>query len=213
MVTTYLNGVPSINQAYTWTSNQTFSGTVTITGAGLKVFGTTTNGSSVYSDSSTSSAQGLFIVANDSTTGKDGDNITLNTNWNSTGQSQIYLTSNSGGSVFEVILQGGISDQAKFILGTGNTQVLAIGDGSSNIKKVTTANTTLDAGNGDLIPSSGSTTQTGGFIYIPAAAGAPTGTPTNTGNAVVPLYWDTTDHRLYIYDNVQGGWHYISQSA
>ncbi len=46
------------------------------------------------------------------------------------------------------------------------------------------------------------TTATDGFLYIPGGAGAPVGTPTAfTGR--YPLYWDTTDKKLYVYD---GAW-------
>jgi hypothetical protein len=41
-----------------------------------------------------------------------------------------------------------------------------------------------------------------GFPYIPTCAGTPTGTPTGyTGS--VPMVYDTTNHKLYVYD---GGW-------
>lgn len=44
------------------------------------------------------------------------------------------------------------------------------------------------------------TTATDGFLYIPGGAGPPTGTPTAfTGR--YPLYWDTTDKKMFIYDS------------
>ena len=51
--------------------------------------------------------------------------------------------------------------------------------------------------------NAGSTTMTTGFNHIPAAAGAPTGAPSNpTGN--VPLYYDSTNHKIYVYSG--GTW-------
>lgn len=48
----------------------------------------------------------------------------------------------------------------------------------------------------------GTTSMASGFTHIPAAAGAPTGAPTNpTGN--VPMYYDTTNNKIYVYN---GGW-------
>lgn len=50
---------------------------------------------------------------------------------------------------------------------------------------------------------SGTTGMTSGFTHIPAAAGAPTGAPTNpTGN--VPMYYDSTNHKIYVYSG--GTW-------
>jgi len=50
--------------------------------------------------------------------------------------------------------------------------------------------------------AAGSTGMTTGFTHIPAAAGAPTGAPSNpTGN--VPMYYDTTNNKIYVYN---GGW-------
>jgi hypothetical protein len=48
------------------------------------------------------------------------------------------------------------------------------------------------------------TTATEGFYYISSSAGPPTGTPTPaTGR--MPLHWDSTNKRLYVYD---GSWRY-----
>jgi hypothetical protein len=56
---------------------------------------------------------------------------------------------------------------------------------------------------GGLEVAAGSTTMSSGFINIPAAAGAPTGAPTNpSGN--VPLYYDSTNHKIYVYSG--GTW-------
>lgn len=46
------------------------------------------------------------------------------------------------------------------------------------------------------------TNATDGFLYIPTCAGTPTGTPT-TQTGRFPLVYDSTNHKLYIYD---GGW-------
>lgn len=46
------------------------------------------------------------------------------------------------------------------------------------------------------------TTATDGFLYIPSCAGTPAGVPTaKTGR--VPMVWDSTNKKFYIYD---GGW-------
>ena len=51
--------------------------------------------------------------------------------------------------------------------------------------------------------AAGSTTMASGFVNIPAAAGVPTGAPTNpSGN--VPLYYDSTNHKIYVYSG--GTW-------
>lgn len=67
-------------------------------------------------------------------------------------------------------------------------------DGTTLIRALT------DAGN--FYGAAGSTAMTDGFIYIPAAAGVPSGTPTSI-SGTVPMYYDTTNNNLYIYN---GAW-------
>ncbi len=56
----------------------------------------------------------------------------------------------------------------------------------------------------------GSTTaDTTGFLYIPAVAGAPTGVPANTATGTVPIQYDTTGNKLYVYN---GGWKSVTLS-
>ena len=50
---------------------------------------------------------------------------------------------------------------------------------------------------GNVYAASGTTGMTTGFFYIPAAAGAPTGTPTAISGRV-PMYYDTTNDQFYI---------------
>lgn len=71
------------------------------------------------------------------------------------------------------------------------------------------------AGNGvalsvDLTPVAGTVGMTSGFVFIPGATGAPTGTPTSTATGAYPMYVDTTSaaERLYVY--VNGAWKYTA---
>jgi hypothetical protein len=46
---------------------------------------------------------------------------------------------------------------------------------------------------------------TTGFLYIPTCSGTPVGTPVNQPNTV-PLVYDTTNNRLYIYNTLTSTW-------
>lgn len=61
---------------------------------------------------------------------------------------------------------------------------------------------------GDIVPgpfsaSDLSTTATAGFVYARSGDGAPTGTPDLAGNGRVPLYYDRTNEKLFVYN---GAW-------
>lgn len=80
---------------------------------------------------------------------------------------------------------------------TGSTDgTFAIFDGTTG-KVIKEASWIQSAG--DIIGPTGFTTMPDGFVYIPASAGAPTGTPTNVTGANVPMYFDTTNEKLYVY--------------
>jgi hypothetical protein len=55
---------------------------------------------------------------------------------------------------------------------------------------------------GNVYGTSGTTSMTNGFFYIPAAGGAPSGVPTAVAGRV-PMYYDTTNNNFYIYN---GAW-------
>jgi hypothetical protein len=63
---------------------------------------------------------------------------------------------------------------------------------------------------GDLAPKAGATDMKEGFIYVPAAAGAPTENPTNESAGITPLYYDETNNYLYAYN---AGWKKIGPFA
>lgn len=51
--------------------------------------------------------------------------------------------------------------------------------------------------------SAKATNATDGFLMIPTCAGAPSGTPAHLYDSSVPLIYDSTNNKLYVYD---GGW-------
>jgi len=75
-----------------------------------------------------------------------------------------------------------------------------ITDAGVGTKRIFCDNVNEDGG---IVPGPGATTMTAGFMRISAGAGAPSGTPATLYTGTVPLYYDTTNHFLYVYD---GGW-------
>ncbi|HJS30962.1 MAG TPA: hypothetical protein VJ924_03135, partial [Alphaproteobacteria bacterium] len=59
---------------------------------------------------------------------------------------------------------------------------------------------------GNIVPGANglATGAVAGFLWIESGAGAPAGVPSPAYSNRVPLYYDRTNNRLYIYN---GGWH------
>lgn len=93
----------------------------------------------------------------------------------------VYKADNSWATFF--VRQDGTADIAQFA-GNGGQVKMAI------------------TRTGNIYGTAGSTGMTDGFFYIPAAGGAPTGAPTAV-SGTVPMYYDTTNNKFYVYN---GAW-------
>lgn len=59
---------------------------------------------------------------------------------------------------------------------------------------------------GNIYGTSGTTSMTDGFFYIPSAAGIPSGTPTAISGRL-PMYYDSTNNQFYVYN---GSWRKVA---
>lgn len=95
--------------------------------------------------------------------------------------------------------------------GTVTVTNMSVRKGDSIVVNVSaTLNNTLQLqpSGGDIIASKGSAGATGdtsGHLYIPFVAGAPTGAPANATHGIAIRY-DTTNHKLWAYDNGTSTW-------
>lgn len=108
---------------------------------------------------------------------------------------------NGGGGVYKI---GSTMESVSTNVGVG-TEVFDIvlknmnaGAAASEKMRIT--------GAGNIYGTSGTTGMNDGFFYIPSAAGAPSGTPTSI-SAHVPMYYDTTNNKFYIYN---GAWKQVA---
>ena len=93
------------------------------------------------------------------------------------------------------VIIGSYTGSGTPINATGSNYIV-LSDGSANVRQV------IDNNGNAYLGSSSSTTMTNGFFYIPSATGPPTGVPTSISGQV-PMYFDATNNKFYIYN---GGW-------
>lgn len=82
-----------------------------------------------------------------------------------------------------------------------NYSLMNVKSGSTTIGTNNTTKITVDT-NGNMYGLAGTTSMTNGFMYIPSAAGAPSGVPTAVSGRV-PMYYDSTNNFFYVYN---GAW-------
>lgn len=111
---------------------------------------------------------------------------------NGASNTDISLQTDSGGSLQIQCLNA----SGTVNIWSTNNSVIVLGTNSTQALKLTTAQSVL-AGKSGI-----TTSATDGFLYVAAAAGTPTGTPTAQAG-FAPIYYDTTNHKLWVYD---GGW-------
>lgn len=99
-----------------------------------------------------------------------------------------------------------IADLTIFEVTGANSQGMVLAVGAAKPIKFATNGTvkTQITSAGSLVHGTAAlaTNATDGFLYIPTCAGTPTGSPT-TQTGTVPMIWDSTNKKFYIYD---GGW-------
>lgn len=125
--------------------------------------------------------------------------------WDSGASGSTFLTRNTyfDGTNFKAIAN---APAARIVLDNGPTIAFALAASvAADANQTYTTYLTLNA-NGDLFPVAGTTGMTVGFIYIPAAAGAPTGAPTSLTATNAPLYYDTTNKKIMVRDQPTGTW-------
>jgi hypothetical protein len=113
-------------------------------------------------------------------------------------QSVVAGTSNTAGAAFTI---AGSKGTGTGVGGSINFQAAIAGSTGSTQNALVTY-WRLDGTSGSLVPVGTLTTgMTAGFINIPGAAGAASGTPLSTTG--FPMYYDSTNNKIYIYN---GSW-------
>lgn len=198
--------------ANSWTANQSFTAQVLVkdgtaaspslafssyTTTGLYSYGANAIGiaiNGVYQAQFDASGNLLIGTADDGVSG--ANKITV------AGAGDAGLTIRSGatsaGNIYFSRATVGAAEYAGYLKYNHNTNVMTIG--ASSVDRLFVGSL------GDVYAASGTTTMTDGFIYIPSAAGVPTGVPTGQSGRV-PLYYDATNNYLYVYN---GAWKRVS---
>lgn len=200
---TYIN---NRNNGTAWasfavTGNATVGGTLGVTGAttftGIASIADGTASAPSLACSSSANTGIYYVGANRLGLSANGSNvITLQSGIMSV--AGLILTGNDGTVGAPVFSWSTDLDNGAYRIGTNNWALSA--GGTKVIDMVATSvniPVSLIVGSAAL-----ATNATDGFLYIPSCAGTPTGVPTaNTGR--VPMIYDTTNHKFYIYDS---GW-------
>lgn len=119
---------------------------------------------------------------------------------NTTGSNNTAIGGLSGSGIYggsNNSILGAYSGATAPISNSGSNYVV-LSDGAGNVRSFADGNGNNVMGTGAL-----ATNATNGFLYIPACAGTPTGTPT-TYTGRVPLVVDSTNNKMYIYSG--GAW-------
>lgn len=151
----------------------------------------------------TATADGILTVVAPASTGYGSFDAATsgfaNLNFKVAGTIYAYM-----GSANAFVTSGTASDLA---LRSQNNFVVATGGGTERLR-ITSA--------GNIHTPAGATTMTNGFIYIPAAAGVPTGAATAI-TGTVPLYYNSAGNTLYAYNTswqaISGGLSLVSTNA
>jgi hypothetical protein len=113
---------------------------------------------------------------------RDAANVIAQRNDANTQTFRVYRTWGSSGTNFQ-----------RITLGWNTTTALVMNEGGG-----TGADGSVAFNDAAL-----ATDATRGFIMIPSCAGAPTGTPADIPTGQIPIVFDSTNNKLYVYD---GGW-------
>ena len=105
----------------------------------------------------------------------------------------IYVVNVGGSSFWSLGLANADADKFKIAYGSSSSARL-----SSGVALTISTSQGVVVGNAAL-----ATSATDGFMYIPTCAGTPTGTPTNHVTGTLPMIYDTTNHKFWMYD---AGW-------
>jgi hypothetical protein len=137
------------------------------------------------------SASTILQVRNDSTNASAECRIKLST----VDDFNLFAASNAGGNNCGITVN---STFTSFDLSMLGNKIINIRTNSNRRIVITGAGNVVIGGEGSQL----STSATDGFLYIPSCAGTPTGTPT-TQAGTVPMIYDTTNNKFYIYNS---GW-------
>ena len=186
--------------------------------------GAVTNAATVYIKNAPTEGPSNYALGVDAGASQLDGTLTVGAN---TDGHDVKLFGNSSGqymlwdeSADELVLAG--DTKLSFHDAAGGENIIASADGHLEINAGTTLDitaTTIDF-NGAVVMDSNvrigagpalATNATTGFLYIPSMAGTPSGTPTDY-TALSAIVHDTSNHKLYLYDHVNGAWKYAALS-